>query len=97
TTPSGYVVQNNTVIRSSDTATLFDQYYYRVTGPSPSAGWATIQNNIFQTSGKFSFFNFPHDHNLFAPSVKVSYALGAGDIIAAPAYVNASARDYRPV
>ncbi|MFM9815926.1 hypothetical protein ACKI16_46565, partial [Streptomyces scabiei] len=73
TTPSGYVVQNNTVIRSSDTATLFDQYYYRVTGPSPSAGWATIQNNIFQTSGKFSFFNFPHDHNLFAPSVKVSY------------------------
>ncbi|MGL1710531.1 hypothetical protein ACSTJN_23600, partial [Vibrio parahaemolyticus] len=34
TTPSGYVVQNNTVIRSSDTATLFDQYYYRVTGPS---------------------------------------------------------------
>ncbi|MGC8035564.1 choice-of-anchor Q domain-containing protein, partial [Salmonella enterica] len=39
----------------------------------------------------------PHDHNLFAPSVKVSYALGARDIIAAPAYVNASARDYRPV
>ena len=97
TTPSGYVVENNTVIRSSDSATLFDQYYYRVTGPSPSAGWATIRNNIFQTSGKFSFFNFPHDHNLFAPSVKLSYALGAGDIIAAPAYVNASARDYRPV
>lgn len=97
TTPSGYLAQNNTVIRSSDTSTLFDQYYYRVSGPSPSSSWATIQNNIFQTSGAFSFYNFPHDHNLFTPSVSLSYALGAGDIIATPAYVNAASRDYRPV
>ncbi|RWR23396.1 hypothetical protein D8Y23_00385 [Microbacterium enclense] len=97
TTPSGYLVQNNTVIRSLDSATLFDWYYYRESGPSPSAGWATIQNNVFQTSGRFSVFNFPHDHNLFAPSVRMSYALGAGDIIAPPAFVDAAARDYRPV
>lgn len=92
TTPSGYLAQNNTVIRSSDSATLFDKYYYRVTGPSPSASWATIQNNIFQTSGAFSFYNFPHDHNLFAPTVSMAYALGAGDIVATPAYANASGR-----
>lgn len=97
TTPSGYVVQNNTVIRSLDSATLFDWYYYREAGPSPSASWATIQNNVFQTSGKFGVFNFPHDHNLFAPSVRLNYALGAGDIIAPPAFVDAAARDYRPV
>lgn len=97
TTPSGYVVQNNTVIRSLDSATLFDWYYYREAGPSPSASWTTIQNNVFQTSGKFGVFNFPHDHNLFAPSVRLNYALGAGDIIAPPAFVDAAARDYRPV
>ena len=97
TTPNNYLAQNNTVIRSSDTSKLFDQYYYRVSGPSPSASWITIQNNIFQTSGVFSFYDFPHDHNLFSPSVSLSYALGAGDIVATPAYVNAAGRDYRPV
>ncbi|NUU05228.1 choice-of-anchor Q domain-containing protein [Leifsonia sp. C5G2] len=97
TTPSNYLAQNNTVIRSSDSSTLFDQYYYRVSGPSPSASWISIQNNIFQTSGAFSFYNFPHDHNLFTPAVSLSYALGAGDIVANPAYVNAANRDYRPV
>ncbi|MCG7417524.1 MULTISPECIES: choice-of-anchor Q domain-containing protein [Microbacterium] len=97
TTPSGYVVQNNTVIRSLDSATLFDWYYYREAGPSPSASWATIQNNVFQTSGRFGVFNFPHDHNLFAPSVRLNYALGSGDIIAPPAFVDPAARDYRPV
>ncbi|WP_025156719.1 choice-of-anchor Q domain-containing protein [Leifsonia aquatica] len=96
TTPSGYLAQNNTVIRSSDTSKLFDQYYYRVTGPTPSAAWITIRNNIFQTAGPFSFYDFPHDHNLFAPSVSLPYALGAGDLIATPAYANAAGRDYRP-
>ncbi|WP_431246497.1 choice-of-anchor Q domain-containing protein [Leifsonia xyli] len=97
TTPNNYLAQNNTIIRSSDSAKLFDQYYYRVSGPSPSSSWITIQNNIFQTSGAFSFYNFPHDHNLFSPTVSLGYALGSGDIIAAPAYVNAANRDYRPV
>jgi hypothetical protein len=94
-TPSGYVVANNTVVRSSDSSRLFDQYYYRQSGPAPAAGWATIRNNIFQTSAAFSIYNFPHDHNLFSPSVSLGYALGAGDLVAAPAFLNSANRNLR--
>lgn len=95
TTPSGYFAGNNTVVRSSDSSRLFDQYYYRVTGPSPAAGWITIRNNIFQTAASFSIFNFPHDHNLFSSNVSIGYALGAGDIVGDPKFLNASTRDLR--
>ncbi|WP_169582074.1 MULTISPECIES: choice-of-anchor Q domain-containing protein [Microbacterium] len=93
TTPSGYLAANNTVVRSSDSSTLFDQYYYREPGPAPASGWITIRNNIFKTNASFSIFNFPHDHNLFGPSVSMAYPLGSGDIVAEPAFVNAGARD----
>ena len=95
TTPSGYIAANNTVIRSFDSSQLFDQYYYRQAGPAPSAGWITIRNNVFQTSAAFSLYNFPHDHNLFTPSVSIGYALGAGDIVASPAFYDAANRNYR--
>jgi hypothetical protein len=95
TTPSGYLAANNTVVRSSDSSRLFDQYYYRVTGPSPASGWITIRNNIFQTSASFSLYNFPHDHNLFSSNVNIGYALGAGDIVGDPKFVNAASRDLR--
>lgn len=95
TTPSGYFAGNNTVVRSSDSSRLFDQYYYRVTGPTPAAGWITIRNNIFQTAASFSLFNFPHDHNLFASNVSIGYALGTGDIVADPKFLNAATRDLR--
>lgn len=95
TTPSGYLAANNTVVRSSDSSRLFDQYYYRVTGPAPASNWITIRNNIFQTSASFSLFNFPHDHNLFSPSVAIGYALGASDIVADARFVNPASRDLR--
>ena len=95
TTPSGYLASNNTVVRSSDLNRLFDQYFYRQAGPSPATGWITIRNNIFQTSGAFSLYNFPHDHNVFSPSVSIGYSLGAGDIVAAPAFLDAANRNLR--
>ncbi len=95
TTPSGYFAGNNTVVRSSDSSRLFDQYYYLVAGPSPASGWITISNNIFQTSASFSLYNFPHDHNVFSPSVSIGYPLGAGDIVADPKFLNSGTRDLR--
>jgi hypothetical protein len=95
TTPSGYLAANNTVVRSNDSSRLFDQYYYRVSGPAPASSWITIRNNIFKTSASFSIFNFPHDHNLFSPSVSIGYPLGAGDIVAEPRFLNAGTRDLR--
>jgi hypothetical protein len=95
TTPSGYLAANNTIVRSSDASRLFDQYYYRVSGPAPASNWVTIKNNIFQTTAAFSLFDFPHNHNLFSPSASIGYALGSGDIVADAQFVNPGTRDLR--
>ena len=62
---------------------------------SSASGWITTRNNIFKTSASFSLFNFPHDHNLFSPSVNIGYSLGAGDIVAEPLFANAATRDLK--
>lgn len=95
TTPSGYLAVNNTVVRGAGGSRLFDQYYYREAGPAPASGWITIRNNIFAVTTAFSIYNFPHENNLFAPSASIGYALGAGDLVADPKFVNAAARDLR--
>jgi hypothetical protein len=95
TTPSNYVASNNTVLRSTGSR-LFDQYYYAHAGPAPAANWITIRNNVFGGNAPFSFFDFPHDHNLFAPGIGLGgNALGSGDIVADPSFVNASTGDLR--
>ncbi|RKR75873.1 choice-of-anchor Q domain-containing protein [Frondihabitans australicus] len=106
TTPDAYTASNNTVIRRHDSfsSPLFDIYYYRQAGPTPTASWITIQNNIFDTpyQSVFGVFDFPHDHNLFyggpnnadplgypqGTAVQTEYALGTGDLIADPQFVN---------
>jgi hypothetical protein len=96
TNPSGFVANNNTVVRRHDTfdSPLFDIYYYRQAGPAPTASWMSMQNNIFDTpyGTVLGRFNFPHNHNLFYGGASgndpVGYVLGAGDLIANPDFVN---------
>jgi hypothetical protein len=96
TTPSGYKVFNNTVVRRNDSSRLVDQYYYRVPGPAPTATWATFTNNIFFSNGAYSFHEFPHVNNLFKSISQLqTYALGAGDLVAAPRFVNYESGDLR--
>lgn len=101
TTPNNWLAVNNTILRSNDNSRLFDQYYYRVSGPSPASNWITIRNNIFIATAWFSVYNFPHDHNLFGNSLGLgattgtTYAKGLGDIYGDPAFVNQAGHDLR--
>lgn len=101
TTPHNWLAVNNTVLRSHDNSRLFDQYYYRVTGPTPADDWITIRNNIFIANAWFSIHNFPKDHNLYGNSVGLGsgtggfFPMGAGDIVGAPGFVNPTTGDLR--
>lgn len=100
-TPSGYEVNNNTVVRRNDVSPLIDQFYYRVPGPTPTAAWAHFTNNIFDSSAYLSFFDFPRDHNLYAKNLKVGasaskmFQFGAGDIAGWPDFTDRTNGDLR--
>lgn len=106
TTPANYKVEHNTVIRTrtQNATALFAVFYYREEGPTPSNTWMSFRNNIFYTpaaavlngSYSYKYHNYPHDHNLFfGGSSPLGYALGPGDLIADPQFVNFSTRDLR--
>ncbi|MDQ1545181.1 MAG: hypothetical protein QOH69_85 [Actinomycetota bacterium] len=93
-TPNNYLALNNTVVRTSDNSRLIDSYYYRVAGPTPTAAWLTLRNNIFVATAWLSFFDFPRDHNVYSSGIGVGadsthpYSLGVGDVLGDAAFVN---------
>lgn len=100
TNPNNYLVANNTIVRRHNSATsyLFDIFYYREAGPTPTSSWLTVRNNVFETPYQSAFgpFNWPHDHNVFyGGGDPVGDALDTGDIIADPHFVNYSGGDLR--
>ncbi|GMA23193.1 hemolysin [Luteimicrobium album] len=96
TTPSDYLATNNTIVHQRDRSQLIAQYYYREDGPAPSASWATFRNNIFDSRGSWSFYDFPHDHNLYTDASKLAgFALGTGDLVADPEFADRTTDDLR--
>ncbi|WP_446038013.1 choice-of-anchor Q domain-containing protein [Streptomyces sp. SID1121] len=97
TTPSGYKVDHNTVVRArGDNQTQFAIYFYREEGPPAADSWLSITNNIFYlTSGVVLYdYNWPHQHNLVHGAL--GYSPGVGDLAADPQFTNTSGGDYRP-
>lgn len=96
THPTGYLAENNTVVRSRDDSRLFDQYFYREEGPEPTADWITIRNNIFLASAWLTFHDFPRDHNIYGHGVGLDIPLGPGDMVTDPALMDPAQHDLRP-
>lgn len=102
TSPSGYKVENNTVVRTRTDGAInvFATLYYREVVASPSSAWLNVRNNIFYTPaakvfrGTYSYsdFNYPHSNNLFydGSSDPTGYGLGSGDVNADPLFVSSS-------
>jgi len=105
-TPSGFEVDNNTIVRDHKTNTtdIFCILYYSVTGPTPDSTWLNFSNNVIYNPAEkvlngtysYKYYDFPHDHNIYydGTSDPVGYALGTGDKIADPQMVNPGNLNY---
>lgn len=100
TDPTGYLVENNTVVRrhSAQVSYLIDWWFYREIVATPADDWALIRNNIFYSplAPTFGAYAFPHDHNLhYGFSDPINASLGNGDIVAPPQFVDLATGDLR--
>jgi hypothetical protein len=100
TDPTGYLVENNTVVRrhSAQVSYLIDWWFYREIVATPADDWALIRNNVFYSplAPTFGAYAFPHDHNLhYGFSDPINASLGNGDIVAPPQFVNLATGDLR--
>ena len=87
-TISNFVFDNNTVYQQTG-----DNGVYRIFGCSPNLAFITARNNIFYSDSQIANSgSFTHTNNVYnmTSGSGVGYALGAGERIANPLFVNAA-------
>ncbi len=92
-TIANFVFDNNTVYQQTG-----DSGVYRIFGCSPNLAFITARNNIFYSDSQIANSgSFVHANNVYymTSGSGVGYALGAGERIANPLFVDAAARNLR--
>ena len=87
-TISNFVFDNNTVYQQTG-----DGGVYRIFGCSPNLAFVTARNNIFYSDSQVANSgSFTHTNNVYnmTSGAGVGYALGAGERIANPLFINAA-------